>query len=260
MEVMEVRDLKKEYRTVKKEEGIRGSIRHLIKPRYGKKEAVKGVSFSIAQGESVAFLGANGAGKSTTIKMLTGILKPSGGEVSIMGKNPFCDRMENAKKIGVVFGQKTQLWWDIPVIETFQLLKNIYEIPDDRYEKNMREFREILDLDAFLGQPARKLSLGQRVRADMAAALLHEPTIGLDVAVKQKIYAFLRRINEEKNTTILLTSHDLNDLESLCGRLIILEQGEILFDDRMDKIFEQYPEGTTLEQIVIGLFNRRSCG
>ena len=203
MEVMEVRDLKKEYRTVKKEEGIRGSIRHLIKPRYGKKEAVKGVSFSIAQGESVAFLGANGAGKSTTIKMLTGILKPSGGEVSIMGKNPFCDRMENAKKIGVVFGQKTQLWWDIPVIETFRLLKNIYEIPDDRYEKNMREFREILDLDAFLGQPARKLSLGQRVRADMAAALLHEPpilfldepTIGLDVAVKQKIYAFLRRIN-----------------------------------------------------------------
>ena len=135
MEVMEVRDLKMEYRTVKKEEGIRGSIRHLIKPRYGKKEAVKGVSFSIAQGESVAFLGANGAGKSTTIKMLTGILKPSGGEVSIMGKNPFCDRMENAKKIGVVFGQKTQLWWDIPVIETFRLLKNIYEIPDDRYEK-----------------------------------------------------------------------------------------------------------------------------
>ncbi len=123
MEVMEVRDLKMEYRTVKKEEGIRGSIRHLIKPRYGKKEAVKGVSFSIAQGESVAFLGANGAGKSTTIKMLTGILKPSGGEVSIMGKNPFCDRMENAKKIGVVFGQKTQLWWDIPVIETFRLLK-----------------------------------------------------------------------------------------------------------------------------------------
>ena len=154
------------------------------------------------------------------------------------------------------------------MIDTFRLLKNIYEIPDDRYEKNMREFREILDLDAFLGQPARKLSLGQRVRADMAAALLHEPpilfldepTIGLDVAVKQKIYAFLRRINEEKNTTILLTSHDLNDLESLCGRLIILEQGEILFDDRMDKIFEQYPEGTTLEQIVIGLFNRRSCG
>lgn len=226
------------------------------------------MSFSIEEGESVAFLGANGAGKSTTIKMLTGILKPSGGNVAIMGKDPFEDRMENAKRIGVVFGQKTQLWWDIPVIETFRLLKNIYQVPDEKYERNMREFREILDLDPFLGQPARKLSLGQRVRADMAAALLHdppvlfldEPTIGLDVAVKQKIYEFLRRINQEKNTTILLTSHDLNDLESLCSRLIILEQGEILFDDRIEKIFEQYPEGTTLEQIVIGLFNRRSCG
>lgn len=268
MALMEVRNLKKDYRIVKKEEGIRGSIRHLIKPRYECKEAVKGVSFFIEEGESVAFLGANGAGKSTTIKMLTGILKPSGGDVAIMGKDPFEDRMENAKRIGVVFGQKTQLWWDIPVIETFRLLKNIYQVPDEKYERNMREFREILDLDSFLGQPARKLSLGQRVRADMAAALLHEPpvlfldepTIGLDVAVKQKIYEFLRRINREKNTTILLTSHDLNDLESLCSRLIILEQGEILFDDRMEKIFEQYPEGTTLEQIVIGLFNRRSCG
>lgn len=268
MSLMEVRDLKKEYRTVIKEEGIQGIIRHLIKPQYGCKEAVKGVSFSIEKGESVAFLGANGAGKSTTIKMLTGILKPSGGEISIMGRDPFADRMENARRIGVVFGQKTQLWWDIPVIETFRLLKNIYEIPDERYERNMREFREILELDPFLGQPARKLSLGQRVRADMAAALLHEPpvlfldepTIGLDVAVKQRIYCFLQRINKERNTTVLLTSHDLNDLESLCGRLIILEQGEILFDDRMGKIFEQYPEGTTLEQIVIGLFNRRSCG
>ena len=233
-----------------------------------KVNAVHDMNFSIEEGESVAFLGANGAGKSTTIKMLTGILKPSGGEISIMGKNPFADRMENARRIGVVFGQKTQLWWDIPVIETFRLLKNIYEIPDERYERNMREFREILELDPFLGQPARKLSLGQRVRADMAAALLHEPpvlfldepTIGLDVAVKQRIYCFLQRINKERNTTVLLTSHDLNDLESLCGRLIILEQGEILFDDRMGKIFEQYPEGTTLEQIVIGLFNRRSCG
>lgn len=267
MSLMEVRNLEKKYRIVKKEEGIQGTIRHLIKPQYGCKEAVRGVSFSIEKGESVAFLGANGAGKSTTIKMLTGILKPSGGEVSIMGKNPFSDRMENAKRIGVVFGQKTQLWWDIPVIETFRLLKNIYEVQDETYERNMQEFGEILELDTFLGQPARKLSLGQRVRADMAAALLHEPpvlfldepTIGLDVAVKQKIYEFLRRINQERNTTILLTSHDLNDLESLCRRLIILEQGEILFDDRMEKIFKQYPEGTTLEQIVIGLFNKRGC-
>lgn len=267
MALLEVEDLRKEYRVVKKEDGMWGSVKHLIRPVYGSKEAVCGISFAVREGESVAFLGANGAGKSTTIKMLTGILKPSGGRVSIMGRNPFKERMENAMQIGVVFGQKTQLWWDIPVIETFRLLKNIYEIPTEQYERNMKQFGEILGLDEFLQQPARKLSLGQRVRADMAAALLHEPpvlfldepTIGLDVAVKQRIYEFLRYINKEKRTTILLTSHDLNDLESLCERLIILEEGEILFDDRMEKIFEWYPEGTTLEQIVIELFNRRTC-
>lgn len=267
MAILEIENLKKEYRLAQKQEGIAGSLRHLIHPVYGTKEAVKGISFSVAEGESVAFLGANGAGKSTTIKMLTGILKPSGGTVSVRGKDPFRNRIENARQIGVVFGQKTQLWWDIPVIETFRLLKSIYEISDEQYERNMRQFRELLELDEFIHQPARKLSLGQRVRADLAAALLHEPpilfldepTIGLDVAVKQRIYEFLRYMNREKHTTILLTSHDLNDLESLCGRLIILEQGEILFDDRMEKIFESYPEGTTLEDIVIQLFNGRKC-
>lgn len=265
MALIEVQDLKKDYLIAQKKAGIGGTIKHLIHPVYRKKEAVKGISFSIQEGESVAFLGANGAGKSTTIKMLTGIMKPGSGCISVMGKNPFEKRIENAKNIGVVFGQKTQLWWDIPIIETFQLLKNIYEIPEEKYQKNMKEFCEILELNEFLDQPARKLSLGQRVRADLAASLLHEPpvlfldepTIGLDVAVKQKIYAFLRKINKEKKTTILLTSHDLNDLESLCQRLIILERGKILFDDKMDKIFEQYEEGITLEQIVIQLFERR---
>lgn len=268
MAILEIQDLRKEYRIAQKQDGIMGNLKHLICPVYEKKEAVKGISFSVDEGESVAFLGANGAGKSTTIKMLTGIMKPSGGAVRIMGRDPFANRMENAKQIGVVFGQKTQLWWDIPVIETFRLLKSIYQIPDEQYERNMKQFGEILELDEFLHQPARKLSLGQRVRADMAAALLHEPsvlfldepTIGLDVAVKQRIYQFLRYINREKRTTILLTSHDLNDLESLCQRLIILEKGEILFDDKMEKIFAHYPEGTTLEEIVIQLFNRRKCG
>lgn len=267
MAMLEIENLSKKYRIAQKQEGIIGSLRHLIHPVYGTREAVKGISFSVEEGESVAFLGANGAGKSTTIKMLTGILRPSGGSVRILGQDPFVNRIENARQIGVVFGQKTQLWWDIPVIETFRLLKNIYEISDEQYEKNMKQFREILELDEFMYQPARKLSLGQRVRADMAAALLHEPpvlfldepTIGLDVAVKQRIYEFLRYMNREKHTTILLTSHDLNDLESLCGRLIILEQGEILFDDRMERIFEGGPEGATLEDIVIRLFNRRKC-
>ena len=177
MKAIEVHDLKKNYKIAKKEAGIVGSLKHLVSPRYEELPAVKGISFQIAQGESVAFLGANGAGKSTTIKMLTGIMHPSGGTIKVMGKDPFSDRIENAKKIGVVFGQKTQLWWDIPVEETFRLLKKIYEIPEEQYIKNMEKFSNILGLREFMNQPARKLSLGQRVRADLAAALLHDPPI-----------------------------------------------------------------------------------
>ncbi len=165
--------------------------------------------------------------------------------------------------LGVVFGQKTQLWWDIPVKDSFELLHSIYEIPDNVYGENLDLFKKILELEEFMDQPARKLSLGQRVRADIAAALLHdppvlfldEPTIGLDVAVKQKVYQFLQYINKEKKTTILLTSHDLKDMEWLCRRLIILEKGEILFDDKITKIFDNYPEAETLEEIIIELFN-----
>ena len=265
MKAIEVHDLKKNYKIAKKEAGIVGSLKHLVSPRYEELPAVKGISFQIAQGESVAFLGANGAGKSTTIKMLTGIMHPSGGTIKVMGKDPFSDRIENAKKTGVVFGQKTQLWWDIPVEETFRLLKKIYEIPEEQYIKNMEKFSNILGLREFMNQPARKLSLGQRVRADLAAALLHdppilfldEPTIGIDVAVKQKIYVFLKEINRERKTTILLTSHDMKDLESLCDRLIILEKGEILFDNKMNRLFEIYGESLSLEEIIIELFEHR---
>ena len=268
MSVIEVDGLRKDYRIVKKDEGVMGSLKSLIRPRYETREAVRGLSFSIREGESVAFLGANGAGKSTTIKMLTGIMRPGAGSVRILGEDPFQKRMENAKRIGVVFGQKTQLWWDIPVVETFRLLRSIYEIPEETYERNMKEFGEILGLTDFLSQPARKLSLGERVRADLAAALLHEPpilfldepTIGLDVAVKQRIYTFLKKINRERKTTILLTSHDLNDLETLCRRLIILERGEILFDDGMEKVFERFGEELTLEQIVIRIFEGGNPG
>lgn len=180
-----------------------------------------------------------------------------------MGNEPCRERIRNARNIGVVFGQKTQLWWDISVKDSFELLHSIYEIPDNVYEENLNLFKEILELEEFMDQPARKLSLGQRVRADIAAALLHdppvlfldEPTIGLDVAVKQKVYQFLQYINKEKKTTILLTSHDLKDMEWLCRRLIILEKGEILFDDEITKIFDNYPEAETLEEIIIELFN-----
>ena len=263
MESIEVKNLYKIYKISQRQEGFTGMVKYLFHPQYKEKEAVKGISFSIQQGECVAFLGANGAGKSTTIKMLTGIMKPTDGKISVMGNNPFRERIRNAGKIGVVFGQKTQLWWDIPVKDSFELLHSIYEIPDNVYEENLDLFKKILELEEFMDQPARKLSLGQRVRADIAAALLHdppvlfldEPTIGLDVAVKQKVYQFLQYINKEKKTTILLTSHDLKDMEWLCRRLIILEKGEILFDDEITKIFDNYPEAETLEEIIIELFN-----
>lgn len=264
--MIEVFNLKKEYRIAKKSAGVMGNLKHLVMPRYEALEAVRGISFHISKGESVAFLGLNGAGKSTTIKMLTGIMKPSGGTVKIMGQDPFTNRIDNARKIGVVFGQKTQLWWDIPVIETFRLLRNIYEIPKWQYKRNMEKFSEILGLCDFLSQPARKLSLGQRVRADLAASLLHEPpilfldepTIGVDVTAKQKIYEFLKETNREQKTTILLTSHDMKDLESICQRLIILEKGKILFDDSIDKLLENYGGGLTLEDIVIRLFEHNA--
>ena len=263
MESIAVKNLYKKYKISQRQEGFTGMVKYLFHPQYKEKEAVKGISFSIQQGECVAFLGANGAGKSTTIKMLTGIMKPTDGKISVMGNDPFRERIRNAGKIGVVFGQKTQLWWDIPVKDSFELLHSIYEIPDNVYEENLDLFKKILELEEFMDQPARKLSLGQRVRADIAAALLHdppvlfldEPTIGLDVAVKQKVYQFLQYINKEKKTTILLTSHDLKDMEWLCRRLIILEKGEILFDDEITKIFDNYPEAETLEEIIIELFN-----
>ena len=263
MESIAVKNLYKKYKISQRQEGFTGMVKYLFHPQYKEKEAVKGISFSIQQGECVAFLGANGAGKSTTIKMLTGIMKPTEGKISVMGNDPFRERIRNARKIGVVFGQKTQLWWDIPVKDSFELLHSIYEIPDNVYEENLDLFKKILELEEFMDQPARKLSLGQRVRADIAAALLHdppvlfldEPTIGLDVAVKQKVYQFLQYINKEKKTTILLTSHDLKDMEWLCRRLIILEKGEILFDDEITKIFDNYPEAETLEEIIIELFN-----
>lgn len=262
--IIQINELTKTYRIPQKEEGILEKIKQIIRPVYQEKKAVNGISFSVQKGECVAFLGANGAGKSTTIKMLTGIMKPTSGSIRILGRDPFKERMENAKNIGVMFGQRTQLWWDIPIIESFRLLKSLYRIPEEIYEKNMHDFSELLELESFLNLPVRKVSLGQRVRADLAAALLHdptllfldEPTIGLDVAVKQKVYAFLKYINVEKGTTILLTSHDLNDLEALCQRLIILEKGSILFDDELKKIYECYPVADTFEKIIISIFER----
>jgi ABC-2 type transport system ATP-binding protein len=201
-------------------------------------EAVRGVSFDIAPGEMVGYIGPNGAGKSTTIKMLTGILVPTSGELTVAGLDPSRQRTELAQRIGVVFGQRTTLWWDLPLRDTFALLQKIYRIPLDRYQANLTRFVELLDLADLLDTPVRQLSLGQRMRGDITAALLHdptvlyldEPTIGLDVVSKGRLREFLRTLNAERGTTLLLTTHDLADIEALCDRVIVIDQGTVVYD------------------------------
>ena len=200
--------------------------------------AVDDVSFAIEAGELVGYLGPNGAGKSTTIKILTGILVPTGGEVHVAGRVPWNERVDHVRGIGVVFGQRTNLWWDLPVIESLDLLRHVYRIPPECYEHNLTEFREILGLDEFLHTPVRSLSLGQRMRADLAGALLHdpqiifldEPTIGLDVVAKEHIRQFIKMVNRERGVTVILTTHDLGDVEKLCERVLMIDHGKLLFD------------------------------
>jgi ABC-2 type transport system ATP-binding protein len=239
--IIEVHNLSKEFRTFRRREGVLGALANLFVREYVTVHAVERVSFSIEPGEMVGYIGANGAGKSTTIKMLTGILVPTSGQVVANGYIPYRDRRRYTKHIGVVFGQRTQLWWDIAVIESFKLLKQIYEIPDADYHRRLEMFSEILNLGDYLHTPVRKLSLGERMRCDLVASLLHnppllfldEPTIGLDVVAKDRIREFLKEINRTQRTTVLLTTHDLSDIEELCKRLLIIDKGKILFDGEL---------------------------
>jgi len=236
--------LVKEFRTFKRREGLSGAVRDLFHREYRSLRAVDDVSFTIEPGEMVGYIGPNGAGKSTSVKMLTGILVPTSGEVRANGLVPYRERMAYTHTIGVVFGQRTQLWWDIAVVESFRLLKAIYDVSDADYAERMELFDEILGLGDYLHQPVRKLSLGQRMRCDMAAALLHnppllfldEPTIGLDLLAKESIRRFLKRINSELGTTVLLTTHDLADIEQLCRRLMIIDHGRVLFDGPLQEL------------------------
>jgi len=236
--IIEVHELSKEFRTFRRREGVLGALQNLFVREYVTVRAVDRVSFSIEPGEMVGYIGANGAGKSTTIKMLTGILVPSSGHLTAYGYVPYRDRRRYTHHIGVVFGQRTQLWWDIAVIESFKLLKEIYEVPEADYRRRVGFFSEILNLDEYLHTPVRKLSLGERMRCDLAASLLHnppvlfldEPTIGLDVVAKDRIREFLKEINRSERTTVLLTTHDLSDIEELSRRIIIIDKGRILFD------------------------------
>lgn len=249
-----VRDLRKAFWVAKHRKGAGGALRGLVDRSGREVEAVGGITFDVPAGEIVGYVGPNGAGKSTTIKMLTGILVPSGGEATVDGLTPWRERKALAKRIGVVFGQRTQLWWDLPLVESLDLLRHIYSVPSDRHGANMRELNTLLELDPFLGTPVRQLSLGQRMRGDLAAALLHdpailfldEPTIGLDVVAKSKVREFLKRINRERGVTVILTTHDLADVEQLCKRMMIIDHGRLIYDGGLDEIRRRFGTHRTL--------------
>jgi ABC-2 type transport system ATP-binding protein len=242
MAIIEVSNLSKHFRVAKHHRGALGAVRNLFSREFTLVKAVDEVSFEVEAGELLGYLGPNGAGKSTTLKMLTGLLVPTGGDLRVNGYLPWREREEYVREIGAVFGQRTTLWWDLPVIESLALLRHIYEVPKERFETNLRDFRELLELDPFLDTPTRALSLGQRMRADLCAALLHdpkllfldEPTIGLDVVAKERIRGFIRHINEERGTTVILTTHDLSDVEKLCRRVMIIDHGRLLYDGGLD--------------------------
>ncbi|HXW50658.1 MAG TPA: ATP-binding cassette domain-containing protein [Candidatus Acidoferrales bacterium] len=246
--IISAKHLTKTFRTRRRGDGVVGTLTSLFSRQFDEKLAVRDMSFELEAGELVGYIGPNGAGKSTTIKMLTGILVPSSGECVVNGVVPWLNRTQNGKQIGVVFGQRTQLYWDLPLKESFELLRAIYGIPDDVYERNMREFTAALALDEFIRTPVRQLSLGQRMRGDFAAALLHdppvvfldEPTIGLDVVAKEAIREFIARTNRERGTTFILTTHDLNDVEKLCDRIIIIDHGQKLYDGSVEAIKRRY--------------------
>ncbi|HET8629937.1 MAG TPA: ATP-binding cassette domain-containing protein [Thermomicrobiales bacterium] len=248
MALIEVEHLQKRFRVPRRRPGPLGRLRGLVARDAREVAAVEDISFRVGRGELVGYVGPNGAGKSTTIKMLTGILVPSAGRVVVDGLVPWRERRRLAGRIGVVFGQRTQLWWDLPLIESLRLLRHVYRVPAERYRRNLARCTDLLDLGPFLDRPVRQLSLGQRMRGDLAAALLHdpailyldEPTIGLDVVAKERIRAFLRDLNRESGVTVLLTTHDLADIARVCERMLIIDHGRLLYDGGVGEIAARY--------------------
>ena len=247
-------NLRKEFKKIIKEPGVKGAVKSLFKPKKEIVTAVDDISFTVPKGEILGFIGPNGAGKSTVIKMLTGILMPTSGMCRINGQIPQKDRKNYVCEIGVVFGQRTQLWWDLALRETYAVLKEIYQVPDEQYHQRMAFLNEVLELDDFITSPVRTLSLGQRMRADIAASLLHspkvlfldEPTIGLDVVVKENIRNAIRKINEEEGTTVILTTHDLADIEFLCERIMMIDRGKKVFDGSLSGLKHNFGDVRTL--------------
>ena len=254
MPIIETRELRKVFRSLVRRPGVGGTLRTLFSRDYEDKIAVEGVTMALDEGELVGYIGPNGAGKSTTIKMLTGILVPTSGEVRVAGLVPYAQRRKNARNIGVVFGQRSQLYWDLPLIESFELLRAIYGVPAARYRANLDHFTETLDMGPFLRTPVRQLSLGQRMRGDFAAAMMHdppvvfldEPTIGLDVVAKEAIREFVARVNRERGTTFILTTHDLADVERLCRRIVLIDKGTLVYDGEIEALRDRYGTHRTL--------------
>lgn len=261
--MIEVSHLRKTFRVAKRDTGFSQAVKALFHREYTEVHALDDVSFSVGEGEMVGYIGPNGAGKSSTIKVLSGILTPDGGECLVDGRVPWKDRVEHVRRIGVVFGQRSQLWWDVPVIDSFELLKEIYAVPGETYRKNRDELTELLDLGELLRTPARQLSLGQRMRCEIAASLLHspkilfldEPTIGLDAVSKLAVRDFIKVLNRERGTTVILTTHDMQDIEALASRVILIGKGKILLDGTLSDITDRQGGGaSSIDEAVAQMY------
>lgn len=261
--LIEVKGISKTFKIKDKSSGLKAKLKSIIKTNYINKKAVNNISFSIKKGEMVGFIGKNGAGKSTTIKMLSGILYPDSGEIKVDGFIPYKQRKKYVANIGVVFGQKTQLNWDLPLIDSFELIKEVYKIPKDLYEENLEKFVNLLEMSDFLNQPVRQLSLGQRMKGDIVAALLHspkivffdEPTIGLDVVAKENVRQFIKHLNKTEGITMIFTTHDMQDIEKVCNRLIIIDKGEKVYDGSVNEIKNNYVSSRSIEVEFSGEVN-----
>lgn len=257
---IEMKNVVKEFKVLNRHEGLKGSLRDLFSRDYKTVTAVDHISINIKPGEIVGYLGPNGAGKSTTIKMMSGVLEPTSGEILVNGVVPYKNRTRNAENIGVVFGQRSQLWWSLPLIESFKLLKEIYMIPTTDYERMLELYRELADIESLLHKPVRQMSLGQRTLSDILAAFLHnpkivfldEPTIGLDVSMKAKIRELIKGLNKEKNTTVILTTHDMGDVDALCQRIIIIDHGSMIYDNDIEHLKHYFGSYRTLKLNLVG--------
>lgn len=262
--MIEMKGISKTYRIRKREAGIGSAVKALFTRDYTEIHALKEMSFTIPDGQIVGYIGPNGAGKSTTIKILSGILRPDSGECTVNGMVPWEDRKKYVSKLGVVFGQRSQLWWDVPVIESFQLLRDIYRVERGEFQSNLRRLTEQLDLQSFLNAPVRLLSLGQRMRCEIAASLLHspeilfldEPTIGLDAVSKLKVREFIQSENRERKITVILTTHDMQDIDVLCHRVLLIGKGQLLLDGSIEEIRAMAGENLSTEESVADLYHR----